>query len=154
MSTLTKNDTTCLPASIQLIPDENRNALSLRHNAPDSTRSCPSLPCFSFGYWYTSRYFTIVTDAPQKLSIKVDSPTNKDMSNVRLYYPNGGKLQWSTGSTCKAGSANYNAECYCENILDGSPGGWIVWQSGGRSGFDREFDCVFRGWKGNFGDTI
>ncbi|KAG4442940.1 hypothetical protein IFR05_001553 [Cadophora sp. M221] len=96
----------------------------------------------------------VVTGAPQELKIKVDSPTNKDKTNVRFFYPSGGKFQWSTGSTGKADSANYNPEYYCDDILNGGPGSWIGWQSNGRNGFERQFDCIFRGWSGQNGGTI
>jgi hypothetical protein len=94
------------------------------------------------------------TGAPQDLGFHVDSPTNKDNTNVRMFYPNGGKFQWSTGWTGKAGSAAYNKEYYCDDVLSGGAAGWTNWQSNGRNGFERQFDCYFRGWGHNDGDII
>lgn len=95
-----------------------------------------------------------VTGAPQTLGFHIDSPTDKDKTNVRMFYPGGGKFQFSTGWTGKSGSADYRKEYYCDDILDGGPGSWIAWQSNGRNGFERQFDCFFRGWGNNDGDVI
>ncbi|KAL9113134.1 MAG: hypothetical protein Q9227_002746 [Pyrenula ochraceoflavens] len=102
------------------------------------------------------------TGAPYNLSMKVDHPTDRDGTNIHLYYPADSsfspRYSWSTGWTGKGSSSAKPCKLsFCDSAIfdPNSPHGWK--SSNGVPGTHREFDCWFRGWAkedGHAGDQI
>ena len=97
------------------------------------------------------------TGAPESLYFSVKDPLDRNATSVDVSYPNDGAADpafFSTGSIdAKEGSQAGTQNYYCEDVLaSGEDGLWADYtdpERPGQHGFQRDFDCWFRGWYGN-----